>query len=299
MQGLSQNRANHLLYVLQERGIEGVKKRNSENNWSIFVGRKERAAALETLSSLRLTKDQPDQNLAFSESGFGSSAREINYKVERQLSRQLEITLLAIDGVLEARVHLNLPEVESSFRSKTSDYRSSGSVLLIVDKGFTSSVEAIQSIIGGAAGIKSEAISVLVVPQVSAVKPQNYFSEVLPANHQGMAAIEAEPIDALNFGAVNETKNNLMVIESSELAKAETIGDRSLPLKADLLDSVHIDQEFRSELSKAPLSFSLKGLNPKFLFYLVISMLFAICLRLAWRFLNKRQLLKEALESEN
>jgi type III secretory pathway lipoprotein EscJ len=70
---------------------------------------------------------------------------------------------MALTGVLESRVHLNLPPTDPIFgRSTEKEYHSSGSVLLITDETFQEVHREIQILVAGAAGISPDSISVLI-----------------------------------------------------------------------------------------------------------------------------------------
>ena len=66
----------------------------------------------------------------------------------------------AMLGVLEARVHLNLPETDPLFGTRK-ESTGSGSVLLVVDARYVAKDEEISGLVSGAAGIPAAKVAVL------------------------------------------------------------------------------------------------------------------------------------------
>lgn len=91
-----------------------------------------------------------------------SSREEQRFQFERALSRELESTLGALDGVFEARVHLNLPPIDPIFGQQLSPTKGTASVLLLVGADFSAHLTEISSMVAGASGIPIGGVSVLV-----------------------------------------------------------------------------------------------------------------------------------------
>jgi type III secretory pathway lipoprotein EscJ len=72
----------------------------------------------------------------------------------------IEDSLNAMSGVLEARVHLNLPETDPLFGTRKQD-AGSGSVLLVVDGRYLAKDEEVSGLVSGAAGIPATRVTVL------------------------------------------------------------------------------------------------------------------------------------------
>ena len=78
------------------------------------------------------------------------------------MSHEVESTLSSIDGILEARVHLNLPPVDPIFGHPVKkDHKSTASILLVTDGATTVESQKIAELVAGASGISVSDISVL------------------------------------------------------------------------------------------------------------------------------------------
>jgi len=162
LHNLTENEGNKLLTRLHERGIIAEKKLQSDGTWALAVRRSDAIPALSLLSHARVFRrlDNARSELA---SGMLPNRETQRFQYERALASDIESTLMALDGVLESRVHLNLPPMDPIFgRSTEKEYNSSGSVLLITDNTFAEGQREIQVLVAGAAGISPDSISVLI-----------------------------------------------------------------------------------------------------------------------------------------
>lgn len=138
------------------------KQLQSDGTWALAVHRKDAIPALSLLSHARVFRrlDSSRSELA---TGMLPTRETQRFQYERALASDIESTLMALTGVLESRVHLNLPPTDPIFgRSTEKEYDSSGSVLLITDKTFEEAHREIQILVAGAAGISPDSISVLI-----------------------------------------------------------------------------------------------------------------------------------------
>ncbi|MGA1191273.1 MAG: hypothetical protein ACO3XO_03205, partial [Bdellovibrionota bacterium] len=162
LHNLTENEGNKLLTRLHERGIMAEKQLQSDGTWALAVSRKDAIPALSLLSHARVFRrlDSTRSELA---SGMLPNRETQRFQYERALASDIESTLMALTGVLESRVHLNLPPTDPIFgRSTEKEYHSSGSVLLITDETFQEVHREIQILVAGAAGISPDSISVLI-----------------------------------------------------------------------------------------------------------------------------------------
>ena len=74
---------------------------------------------------------------------------------ERKLSAEIEATLVTVSGILEARVHLNLPPIDPLFGKEIGGRQGSASVLLVIQPEAAVERDAIAALVAGAAGIAS------------------------------------------------------------------------------------------------------------------------------------------------
>lgn len=164
---LSENDANRFLTKLNQSSIEASKDKQSDGMWSISVNKEDSMKALKKLDDSRLLKA-----VAYASnerSSLISSKEDQKFYFERSLSAEIEKTILSIEGVLEARVHLNIPVTDPILGNRLANSKGSGSVLLIVRDKFSMEPEALSQLVSGAAGIEKSQISVLISKEVEDV----------------------------------------------------------------------------------------------------------------------------------
>ena len=108
---LSEAQANEMIAVLQRSGIEAEKESAGEAGWTLSTSKGDFGRAVEILQA----QGYPRQDFAtlgtvFKKEGFVSSPTEERARLNWGLSQELSRTLTEIDGVVQARVHLALPE---------------------------------------------------------------------------------------------------------------------------------------------------------------------------------------------
>lgn len=171
---LSESEANLFITKLHDAAISGEKAKLPNGKWGITVEKSEAIKAIKYLTDARMfkstTADYPEKTSII------SSRDDMRFKFERSLSHELERTLLGMAGVLEARVHLNLPNTDPIFGNRLPNAQGSGSVLIVITPGFAANVGQITELIGGAAGVDKSAINVL----VSEEKPIAIMPDVSP-----------------------------------------------------------------------------------------------------------------------
>jgi type III secretory pathway lipoprotein EscJ len=166
---LAEVEANKILTQLHVAGIAGNKNAQSDGKWSIEVNESEALEAIKYLNDIRVIKSS--LNDAHDKPGFMSSREQQQHQYEKSLSKDLELTLVSIDGVLDARVHLSLPLSDPLLGVKVHGEAGSGAILLVVGEGFTYDDRMISQLVAKAAGIKESNISLLLNRQT--LKPKN------------------------------------------------------------------------------------------------------------------------------
>lgn len=168
---LSETDATTLLVRLQSANLAADKERQADGKWTLTVPTRDAARAIKVIDGSRMLKVLDSPRL--DKSSFTSSREDQRFQFERALSREIEKTLLSLRGVLEAKVHLNLPSSEMLFRRERTD-RASGSALLVLGTEFSTSKEEIASLISGASGVSSDKISVLLTggQEINEVPPE-------------------------------------------------------------------------------------------------------------------------------
>ncbi len=160
---LGESDANRILTRLHSSGIVTEKEKQADGRWSITVPKKNAPQALQLLAEARVfRRAQRTDNRS---SSLLSSREEQRFHFERALSREIESTLISLDGVLEARVHMNLPPTDPLFGKRFGDQEGSGSAMLVVAQNFLPQRNEIALLISGASGIEPSKISVLLAKE--------------------------------------------------------------------------------------------------------------------------------------
>lgn len=113
--GLTEDEANEIVVALHEQGI-GARKgeprgAGEEARFAVHVAPEEVAAALAVLGAEELPRhDAPGFHEVFGEGGLVPTATEERARYVAALSGELGASLEAIEGVLDARVHVALPD---------------------------------------------------------------------------------------------------------------------------------------------------------------------------------------------
>ena len=108
---LEEKQANLVIATLLDGGIYCRKVAGEENTWNVLIDNKDFAKAVNLLES----KGLPRRNYmgiseVFKKSGMISSPTEERIRFMDALAQDLSRTIAGIDGVLDARVHIVLPE---------------------------------------------------------------------------------------------------------------------------------------------------------------------------------------------
>lgn len=169
LHNLTESDANRVYSALSTAGLSGSKEIQSDGKWSISVDSKDMAAALTILSERRIVKSE--EGIPNRKSSMISSRESQRFEFERNLSAEIERTLLSIEGVIEARVHLNIPPVDPILGTRSDKHIGSASVLLIGFKNFTIEQSDLASLVSGASGISSDKVSILITRTEEPVIP--------------------------------------------------------------------------------------------------------------------------------
>jgi type III secretion protein J len=107
---LTEQQANEIMVVLDRAGVDARKSVRDEN-WVVNVPRAEFGSSVELLKAYGYPREK-HQSLGdvFKKEGFVSSPLEERARLTYGLGQELSGTLMNIDGVVAARVHLAIPE---------------------------------------------------------------------------------------------------------------------------------------------------------------------------------------------
>lgn len=162
MHGLSEVEANRFLSSLHAASIVAEKVPEPEGTWSVAVDSSKALQALASLKRQRILRDTGALP-ARDKGPLLSTREERHFSLERSLSQELEATLASIDGVLQSRVHLNVPPADPLFSQQAgAEARGTASVLVIAASELRSTRDEIAALISGASGVPADRISVLI-----------------------------------------------------------------------------------------------------------------------------------------
>jgi type III secretion protein J len=166
--GLDEPEANRIVVTLDRASIDATKELDpgSEGKFRVNVARDDVASALGAMRDEELPRPHPPGVLdAFAKGALVPSETEERAAFVAGLEGDFERTLDGVDGVLSARVHLNLPEADGARDHGAA--RGSASVL-VEHRGATPplSADAVQRIIaGGAPGLTTSDVAVVLLPR--------------------------------------------------------------------------------------------------------------------------------------
>lgn len=158
---LTEAEANRIVSRLHGAELTAQKVLQSDGRWAISLPERQASAGLRYLEDHRVVSSQRSDTFSFAKGGLIPSREEQRFRYERALAAAIEESLQAVKGVLEARVHLNLPQSESIFGERGEKVLGSSAVLLLVDDRFNTEERDIARLVAGAAGLQVEHISVL------------------------------------------------------------------------------------------------------------------------------------------
>lgn len=158
LHNLNEADANRVVTHLSDVGISAEKAPLKENLWVVKVSQEDAVPAMRRLESTKAFLTRENDSRVGS---FIPSREDQLFRHERQVSRGIEDTLRTMRGVLEARVHLNLPRIEI-LSDRTSKLLSSASVLLVVSESFVTNPAEITALVSGGSGVERDRVSVVV-----------------------------------------------------------------------------------------------------------------------------------------
>jgi type III secretion protein J len=168
--GLDDTEANRVFVALDRASIDATKEADplTEGRWRVAVGRDDLPRALSIMREEDLPRrDLPSVVDAIGKGSLVPSEAAEHAQLVAGIAGELERSLEGIDGVLTARVHLNVP-APNPLRD-TAPLRGSASVL-VEHTGPTPpiSADAIQRLVaGGVAGLIPGDVAVVMVPRAS------------------------------------------------------------------------------------------------------------------------------------
>jgi len=157
---LSETEANRVVSRFSGSSIVPTKVSQSDGRWAIAVSAGDAVSALAFLDSHRVLPARSAHASKGSKGGLVPSREEQWFSYQRAVAHSIEDTLNTLAGVLEAHVHVNLPE-HDPLLGRRRDVSGTGSVLLVIDDRFVTKDEEVSSLVAGAAGIPAAQVTVL------------------------------------------------------------------------------------------------------------------------------------------
>lgn len=162
---LSETQANDMVAVLLDAGIDASKTPADKEQWQVSVSQNQFARAVEVLKSNGFPrKDFDSLGSIFKKEGFASSPLEERARLNYGMSQELSNSIRNIDGVIEARVHLTMPEPDPLSKEAKP---ASASVFVKYRPGFDlrSETGSIKSLVTNAVeGLTYDRVSVIMTP---------------------------------------------------------------------------------------------------------------------------------------
>lgn len=177
---LAENEANRLLTKLSQFEVLAEKEKQADGRWALAVDEKDVVRAINHLNDTRLLRDSPDNYNE--QSSIISSREDQKFRYERSLSREIETTLSSIEGVLEARVHLNMPPTDPLFGNPINNVKGSASVLLVASDDFQTNSKDVAGLVAGASGIEAALIQVIINKSIATPSDFQKPSKPVEAN---------------------------------------------------------------------------------------------------------------------
>ena len=161
--GLAESQANAALAALLESGIAATKAPGDEGTWNVMIGEKNFAEAATLCERRGLPRRTFNGvGVVFKKTGMVSSPSEERIRFMDAIAQDLSQTISMIDGVLDARVHVVLPE-NDPFAKNTLPSSAAVALRSRWDADLTEAIPQVKSLVKNAIeGLAYEKISVTV-----------------------------------------------------------------------------------------------------------------------------------------
>lgn len=160
---LEERQANLVMAALLDDGIGCRKVEGEEGTWNVVIDEKDFARAANLLERRGLPRrDFNGVSEAFKKTGMVSSPSEERIRFMDALAQDLSRTITSIDGVVDARVHVVLPD-NDPFAKKTLPSSAAVAVRARWDADLSDKIPSIKSLVKNAIeGLQYEKISVTI-----------------------------------------------------------------------------------------------------------------------------------------
>ena len=161
--GLAESQANAALAALLESGIAATKAPGDEGTWNVMIGEKDFAEAATLCERRGLPRRTFNGvGVVFKKTGMVSSPSEERIRFTDAIAQDPSQTISMIDGVVDARVHVVLPE-NDPFAKNTLPSSAAVALRSRWDADLTEAIPQVKSLVKNAIeGLAYEKISVTV-----------------------------------------------------------------------------------------------------------------------------------------
>lgn len=175
---LKEAQANDMIAALRDAQIGASKSSDKDGQWSVAVEPASFSKAIQVLRAKGLPReDFANLGTLFEKKGLVSSPTEERARLIYGLSQELSHTVSEIDGVVQARVHLAMPEADP-----LSDKVKPASAAIFVKyqpgydlRGQTGAIKSL--VTNSIEGLAYEKVSVVMVPSQAAPPPETSILE--------------------------------------------------------------------------------------------------------------------------
>jgi type III secretion protein J len=199
---LSERQANEMVAVLRSAGIE-ADKQGQGGVFAIQTARGDFPAAVRALAAQGYPREQYDSmGSVFKREGFVSSPLEERARLVHAMSQEISNTLASIDGVVQARVHLVMPE-RHPLADKATPSAASVFIKHRPDKDMTAQVAQIKAlVVNSIEGLPYDNVTVALFPAEELPVQRPARSAPPAATASTATAGLPLPLMAGTFGAV-------------------------------------------------------------------------------------------------
>jgi type III secretion protein J len=201
--GLEESDANRIVLALDRANVDGMKEAdpNAEGKFRVLVGRDDAARGLLAMRAEELPRPHAAGVLdALDKGALVPSEAAEHAQFVAGLAGDLERSLEGIDGVLSARIHLNVPPADPL---RDAPPRKTTASVLLEHRGSTPplSPEAIQRLVaGGVSGLAVADVAVVAIPRIApAAVGESQLAHVGPI---AVARASARLLQAVMVGLV-------------------------------------------------------------------------------------------------
>ncbi|WP_414663711.1 type III secretion system inner membrane ring lipoprotein SctJ [Horticoccus sp. 23ND18S-11] len=169
---LSENEANEMMAILLQRDIVCTKLAGKDEKWSLKVGQADFSRAVDLLKAQGYPRDKFVRiGDVFQKSGLVSSPTEERIRYMYALSQEIAETFMRIDGVMNARVHIVIPDNDPLAAKITP---SSAAIFIRYRPGFdieSLSPQLKSLVMRSIEGLNYDNVSLVLVPAAAAPGP--------------------------------------------------------------------------------------------------------------------------------